>query len=477
MGSDIGKMPPQALDLERVVLGAIMIERDAMHIVMGLLSGPDVFYTTAHQLIYSAILALFRRSEPIDLRTVVMELRKEGKLQQVGGASVIADLTNQINSATNIEYHCRILQQFYIRRNVIASCSKAVHDAYDDTVGPFDLLDGVQKGINRMVNGLSVKREQTLNDLLPLAFQEIEDSIGAGGITGVPSGFITLDEITGGWQRSDLIILAARPGAGKTTLVLNAARNAAVDFNRPIIFFSLEMSSIQLTKKVIASENKRTTSELTKGKVRTKEEVKQMSVDSKSLYTSNFILDDTPGININQIKAKCHKLKAERGIEMVIVDYLQLITPGERAGNREQEIASISRALKVMAKELEVPVIALSQLSRAVETRGGDKRPQLSDLRESGSIEQDADMVIFLYRPEYYGIMQDESGNSLADRCEVIIAKHRNGKVCMGEDALLLGCQMKYSRFSDLQGDVVVKPISNRNFFESARTSEFETPF
>lgn len=471
---ELFKLPPQDLDLERAILGAIMIESQAMHTVLGILPGNEAFYKETHQVVYSAILSLFRQSLPIDMMTVVIELKRVGLLEKIGGAMFIAELTNEVSSAANIEYHCRILQQLASKRLIIQACGAAVSKSYDDTSDPFEVLDNVQKAINRLTNGLSAKKEQTLDELLPLAFTEIENSVGAGGITGVPSGFITLDEITGGWQKSDLVILAARPGAGKTTLALNAARNSAVDFERPVLFFSLEMSNMQLVKKIIASENKRTTSELVKGKIRSKEEARQMARDSIKLYTKNFILDDTPGISINQIKAKCHKLKAERNIQLVVIDYLQLITPGQREGSREQEVSAISRALKVMAKELDVPVIALAQLSRSVETRGGDKRPILSDLRESGGIENDADMVIFLYRPEYYGITQDENGQSLIDRCEVLISKHRNGKVCIGEDALLLGCQMKYSKFFDLKGEVVQIPSNSTFFNNSAQTAPWD---
>jgi replicative DNA helicase len=471
---EIYKLPPQDLELERAILGAILIESQAMHTVLGIIPGPDAFYKESHQIIYSAILSLFKASQPIDAMTVMLALKKAGQLERVGGMVELAKFTDEVSSAANTEYHCRILQQLASKRLIIQACGSAVSKSYDDTSDPFEVLDKVQQAINRLTNGLSAKKEQTLDELLPLAFSEIEDSVGAGGITGVPSGFITLDEITGGWQKSDLIILAARPGAGKTTLAVNAARNAAVDFERPGILFSLEMSNMQLVKKMIASENKRTTSELVKGKIRSKEEAKQMARDSVKLYTKNFILDDTPGISINQIKAKCHKLKAERNIQWVVIDYLQLITPGQREGSREQEVSAISRALKVMAKELDVPVIALAQLSRSVETRGGDKRPILSDLRESGGIENDADMVIFLYRPEYYGITQDENGQSLIDRCEVLISKHRNGKVCIGEDALLLGCQMKYSKFFDLKGTPIPIPSNNVFFNNSAQTAPWD---
>ncbi|MES2732235.1 MAG: replicative DNA helicase [Bacteroidota bacterium] len=479
--SEFGKLPPQAIELERVVLGAILIERECIHTVLGILAGSEVFYKPANQEIYTAILSLFKKGDPIDIKTVVFELRRVGKLEFCGGAYEITTLTGEVNSAANVEYHCRLLQQFYVKRCIIESCGRAITRGYDDTVDIFQLIDGVQKDLNKLVNGLSIKKEQTLESLLPIVFDEIDEAFGKGSITGVPSGFNTVDKITGGWQKSDLVIIAGRPGMGKTTFVLNAARNAVITFDRPVVFFSLEMNDRQLVKKMVATDSSRSTSELTKSKFQSREEIAQLRNETiTSLSTPYFIIDDTPGINLNQIKAKCHKLKSEKNIQMVVVDYLQLIQgdTGGKAGIREQEISAISRGLKFLAKEIDVPVIALSQLSRAVETRGGDKRPQLSDLRESGSIEQDADMVIFLYRPEYYNVLQDDNGNSLIDRAEVLIAKHRNGKVCTGEEALLLGCQMKYSKFYDLEGEALVIPMSsNASLLRPSTQFDDDKPF
>lgn len=452
MKSQLDQLPPQALDLEQAILGAILIEQDAMHSVLSIISSEETFYKEAHQKIYRAILRLVHSHQPIDILTVTAQLKKDGNLDLVGGPFYIVSITQEVNSAAHIEHHCRIIQQMYIRRTIITNSRKLQEKAYDDQIDPLLLLAEAQDNLMNLVDGLASKKEESLLILIPKALDKIENAVDMGGITGIQTGFITLDKVTGGFQKSDLIILAARTGQGKTTFVINIGRNAAIDFNRKGAIFSLEMPADQLALKLIASEVERSTSQLTKGKIQSTEEMYDIRERARRLISENIIIDDTAELSLHQIKAKAHKFKAKYGIEWIIIDYLQLISAEtKKERNREQEISSISRGLKILAKELNIPIIALSQLSRAVELRGGLKRPQLSDLRESGSIEQDADLVLFMLRYEYYGITQDEKGNSLENRCEIGIAKHRNGKVCMGDEALILGCNVKLSKFFDLE--------------------------
>ncbi|HNP95262.1 MAG TPA: replicative DNA helicase, partial [Cyclobacteriaceae bacterium] len=398
----LGKLPPQALDLEEAVLGALMLEKNALTAVVEFLR-PEHFYSDAHSEIYQAIIDLFKASDPVDMRTVVAQLRKNGKLEVVGGAYAIAELTSKVSSAANIEYHSRIIIEMAIKRNLIEIASQVHHDAYEDTNDVFELLDKTEQSIYKIADSNLRKNYDNMKSLMFQATKEIQEKRHhKDGLTGVPSGFSRLDRITSGWQKSDLIIIAARPGMGKTAFVVSALRNASVDFNFPVAIFSLEMASIQLVNRLISAEAELESEKIRKGNIQ-EFEWQQLVHKTNRLSTAPIFIDDTPALSILELRAKCRRLKAEHNVQLIVVDYLQLMK-GEIGGNREQEIASISRALKGVAKELNVPVIALSQLSRGVETRGGDKRPQLSDLRESGSIEQDADIVMFLYRPEYYKI-------------------------------------------------------------------------
>jgi replicative DNA helicase len=443
LADSMGKLPPQAPDLEEAVLGALMLEKGALNAVIEFLK-PEHFYVEAHQHIYSAIVTLFKGSEPVDMRTVVNQLRKEGKLELVGGAFYIAELTAKVSSAANIEYHARVIIEMAIKRSLIQIASQIHHDAYEDTTDVFELLDRTEQAIFEISDSNLRKNYDTMKNLMYRAVQELQKlKEHKDGLTGVPSGFTDLDRLTSGWQNSDLIIVAARPGMGKTAFVVSALRNAAVDFKRPVAIFSLEMSSVQLVNRMISAEAELEGEKIRKGQL-ADFEWQQLVHKTAQLAQAPIFIDDTPALTILELRAKCRRLKAEHDVQLIIVDYLQLMR-GDTGGNREQEIASISRALKGIAKELSVPVIALSQLSRGVETRGGDKRPQLSDLRESGSIEQDADLVIFLYRPEYYGITQDENQNPTTNLAEVIVAKHRNGST--GKVNLkFIG---KYTKFTD----------------------------
>ncbi len=452
LSQQLGKLPPQAIEIEEAVLGALMLERDALTSVIEILK-PDSFYKDANKMIFEAIVQLFNNSEPVDIKTVVHRLRKNGQLDIVGGAYYVSELTTKVNSAANIEYHARIIAEQSIKRELIQISSNIQNDSYEDTTDVFDLLDKAQQSLFDVSESHIRKNFDKMNTLMHQAIQEIEERKNQkDGLTGIASGFTSLDRITSGWQRSDLVIIAARPGMGKTAFVVSALRNAAVDFKTPVAIFSLEMSSVQLVHRMVSGEAELESDKLRRGNLQAYEWQQLISKTGK-LSEAPIFIDDTPALSILELRAKSRRLVQQHGVSLIVIDYLQLMTGDtskSSGGNREQEIASISRALKGIAKELNVPVIALSQLSRAVETRGGDKRPQLSDLRESGSIEQDADMVMFLYRPEYYGISQDENGMPLQGIGEVIIAKNRHGKL----ENVQLKFIGKFTKFEDLDASI-----------------------
>ncbi len=442
-----GKLPPQAIDLEESTLGALMLEKDALTKVIDILH-PESFYKDSHRIIFTAIRKLFERSEPIDILTVSNELKKSGELDIIGGPYYITQLTNRVASAANIEYHARIILQKHIQRELIRISSETIKDAFEDSSDVFHLLDRAEKNLFEITKGNISRNYQDMGTMVSEAFRQIEAArLHGTGVTGVQSGFTDLDRITSGWQKSDLIVLAARPGMGKTAFVLSLARNAAIGFNRPVAFFSLEMSSVQLVQRMISSETGIPSDKLRKGTLDNTEWHKLVSMTGKLSQAPVFI-DDTPSLSVFDLRSKCRRLKTMHKIELIVIDYLQLMRSDvdSKNGNREQEISNISRSLKAIAKELDVPIIALSQLSRAVETRGGSKRPQLSDLRESGAIEQDADMVMFIYRPEYYGMEFDEENNSTKGIAEVIISKHRNGAL----DSVKLKFINQLAKFADL---------------------------
>ena len=443
-----GKVQPQALQLEEAVLGALMLDREALPVVMDILRA-DSFYLEAHQHIYRAVIKLFERSNPVDILTVTEELRKSGDLEKVGGPYKLVELTNRIASAANIEYHARIIAQKHIQRELIRVSTGIIKDAYEDTTDVFDLLDDAEKGLFGITQNNLSRSYESMDTLSSKVLKQLEELSKKGdGLTGVPTGFTDLDRLTSGWQPSDMIILAARPGMGKTSMVLAMTLNAAKDFGKPVALFSLEMGSTQLVQRLISMEAEIEGSKMRNGKLQDWEwQQLQKTVDK--LSSVPIYIDDTPGINIFELRAKCRRLKMQHDIQLVIIDYLQLMTgssENNKSGNREQEISGISRALKNMAKELSVPVIALSQLSRAVETRGGSKRPQLSDLRESGAIEQDADIVSFIYRPEYYGILEDEEGQPLKGIAEFIVAKNRHGAL----DTIRIKFMDSFAKFGNL---------------------------
>ncbi|HEY8936907.1 MAG TPA: replicative DNA helicase [Cyclobacteriaceae bacterium] len=465
ISESLGKLPPQALDLEEAVLGALMLEKNALNSVVEFLK-PEHFYVEKHKEIYAAILELFKDSEPVDMRTVVNQLRKLGKLEIIGGAYYIAELTAKVSSASNIEYHARVIIEMAIKRTLIEVASQIHHDAYEDTTDVFELLDKTEQAVFEISDSSLRKNYDNMRNLMAQAIQELQLlKDHKDGLTGVPTGFSTLDRMTSGWQKSDLVIIAARPGMGKTAFVVSAMRNAAVDFKQPVAIFSLEMASVQLVNRMISAEAELEGEKIRKGNL-ADFEWQQLVHKTNKLASAPIFIDDTPALSVLELRAKCRRLKAEHNIQLVIIDYLQLMR-GDASGNREQEIASISRALKGIAKELSVPVLALSQLSRSVETRGGDKRPQLSDLRESGSIEQDADIVMFLYRAEYYKITQDEDGMPTQGMGEVIIAKHRNGSTGTAK-LKFIG---KYTKFADFDMPSSDNPFSGMITRESKLNS------
>ncbi|MFC6859051.1 replicative DNA helicase [Zunongwangia atlantica] len=424
-----GKIPPQAVDLEEVVLGAMMIDKKGVDEIIDILH-PDAFYKNSHKLIYEAIFKLFENTEAIDLLTVSNQLKKDGNFEKAGGDYYLIQLTQRVSSSAHIEFHARIILQKYIQRSLIKISAEIIEEAYDESVDVFDLLDSAEAKLYEVTQGNIKKSTESAQSLVIQAKNRIQEISNREGLSGVPSGFDKLDELTSGWQPSDLIIVAARPGMGKTALTLSMARNIAVGQGIPVAFFSLEMSSVQLITRLISSETGLSSEKLRTGNLE-KHEWEQLNVKVKDLEKAPLFIDDTPSLSIFDLRAKARRLASQFGIKLIVIDYLQLMTAGgtQKGGNREQEISTISRNLKALAKELNVPVIALSQLSRAVETRGGSKRPLLSDLRESGAIEQDADIVSFIYRPEYYKIEEwdDEERSPTEGQGEFIVAKHRNG--------------------------------------------------
>ncbi|RRQ47460.1 replicative DNA helicase [Maribacter algicola] len=459
-----GKIPPQAIDLEEVVLGAMMIDKKGVDEVIDILH-PDVFYKDAHRFIYEAIFILFEESQPVDLLTVSSQLKKAGKLEAVGGDFYLIKLTQKVASSAHIEFHARIILQKYIQRSLIKISNEIIEDAYDESTDVFDLLDNAEAKLYDVTQGNLKRSAETAQNLVIQAKKKIEEIANREGLSGIPSGFDKLDKLTSGWQPSDLIIVAARPGMGKTALTLSMARNMAVNSNTPVAFFSLEMSSVQLITRLISSETGLSSEKLRTGKLE-KHEWEQLNVKVKTLEKAPLFIDDTPSLSIFDLRAKARRLASQHGIKMIMIDYLQLMTAGgsQKGGNREQEISTISRNLKALAKELNVPVIALSQLSRAVETRGGSKRPILSDLRESGAIEQDADIVSFIYRPEYYKIEEwdDEERTPTQGQAEFIVAKHRNG----GLDNIRLkfiGSQGKFDNLDDFDSPFEFQSKMNDN--------------
>ena len=425
-----GRLQPQAIELEKAVLGALMIDNESLSDAIDSLK-TEYFYAPKHQKIFEAIVNLFNNTQPVDILTVSEELKRLEAFESIGGLAYISELTNNVASASNTEFHARIIAEKFIKRSLINISRKISTDAFDDSVDIFDLLNNAEAELFTVTEGTLRKSYDKMSSLIKGALENIEILRSKeDGLSGIPSGFTNLDRVTSGWQNSDLVICAARPGMGKTALALSMARNIAVDHNTPIGFFSLEMSSEQLVNRLIASEAELGASKLRRGDLADHEMV-QLHEKIKQLSQAPIFIDDTPALTIFELRAKARRLVKNHGVKIIMIDYLQLMHAGDNAGNREQEIATISRSLKGIAKELKIPVVALSQVNRGVENRTviGSKRPMLSDLRESGAIEQDADIVTFIYRPEYYKIYEWDNGDDSRGQAELIIAKHRNGSL------------------------------------------------
>ena len=448
IGVEAGKLPPQAVDIEEAVLGAVMLEKNAIYDVIEILK-PECFYKESHAKIFQAIIDLSVHEEPIDLLTVTQELRRKGILEDVGGPFYITQLTTRVLSSVHAEYHARIIYQKYIQRELIRVSTNIQERAFDESVDVEELLNSSEQAIFDITQGSVKKDIQPINILLKAALDDIHAAgQREGNLSGVPSGYTRLDRVTAGWQSGDLIIIAARPSMGKTAFVLSMARNMAINHECGVALFSLEMPTKQLVNRMIISETEIDSDKIRSGKLDTEEWAYLNSKIAKLIDAPVFI-DDTPQISVSEFRAKCRRLVQRHGIKIAVIDYLQLMAwTGDTRGNREQEMSNISRSLKATAKELDIPIIALSQLNRAVESRTGiHKRPHLADLRESGAIEQDADIVTFIHRPEKYGITEDQDGNSLLGFAELIIAKHRNGAL----DDIPLTFKSQYAKFVEAE--------------------------
>lgn len=461
---NMGKIPPQDTEMEQAVLGCILMDSEALIIVIDLLTVQS-FFDPKNAIIFGEIYNLFLEQYPIDILTVTSRLKNNGKLEEAGGPGYISFLTNRIGSSLNIEFYARIVAEHAIRRNLINVSQQIFSTSYHTEFDVFDLLSKAEEEIIKISEEYTGKQSLSMLELTKTSILEIERARkNISEISGVPSGLHEIDSITAGWQKKDLIIIAGRPAMGKTALVLSLLRNAAIDSSIPIAVFSLEMSSVQLTKRLISAETEVSSEKMRRGNV-SDADLQQIHDKIQRLAVAPIYIDDTPALTILQFKAKAKRMKKQHDVQMIVVDYLQLMTTGSDSNFREQEIAKISGALKQTAKELDLPIIALAQLSRSVETRGGDKRPILSDLRESGSIEQDADLICFLHRPEYYGITADESGESLLGVAEFIVAKHRNG----GTGTARMKYIPQYTRFENS----TPKPLFNNDLSPNEEFDDF----
>ena len=443
--SQTGKLPPRDTELEEVVLGALMLEKDAYMNVADILT-PDAFYDPVNAKIYEAISTLGLNQRPIDMMTVTEQLRKNGTLEEVGGAVHVTELTARVYSAANVEYHAKIVSQKHLARRLISFATKIEAEAFDESNDVDDLLQEAE-GQLFDISQTHLKREVTqIDPVLNLAIEQIQTAANTQtGLSGLQTGYRDLDRMTSGWQNSDLIIIAARPAMGKTAFVLSMAKNMAIDYNIPVAIFTLEMANVQLVKRLLSNIADLEGEKIKSGQL-SPEEWDRLNTRSRAAYSAPLYLDETAGLSITELRTKARRLVRERGVRLIMIDYLQLMNAtGLKLGSREQEVSTISRSLKALAKELDIPIIALSQLNRSTETRE-DKRPVLSDLRESGAIEQDADIVCFIHREEYYTkSSEDKEGNDIRGKAELIVAKHRSG----GVGSVPLRFVGKYARFEN----------------------------
>lgn len=483
---ELGHVPPRAIEFEEAVLGALMIEKDAYSLVSEILK-PQSFYEIKHQKIYQAIQNLSIAQNPVDIITVTEELRKHGDLELVGGPFYITQLSSKVVSSANIEYHARIIAQKHLARELISYTSRIQTRAFDETIDVDDLMQDAEGELFE-ISQQNMKKDYTqINPVIDNAFELLRKAAArTDGLSGLETGFTQLDKITSGWQNSDLIIIAARPAMGKTAFVLSMAKNITVNYHQPVAIFSLEMANVQLVNRLISNVCEIPSEKLKSGQL-AQYEWSQLDIKVKELYDAPLYLDDTPSLSIFELRTKARRLVREHGIKLIIIDYLQLMNAnGTKTSNRQEEISTISRSLKGLAKELNIPIIALSQLNRNNESREGidGKRPQLSDLRESGAIEQDADIVCFIHRPEYYKIYEDENKNDMRGMAEFIIAKHRNGAV----GHILLRFRGEYIKFTNRDddaympspsqgGEIVMESKSNNTDDIYPPANQSEIPF
>ena len=475
-------LQPQALEVERAVLGALMNDRDAYAVVCEILS-PESFYEQRNQLIFLAIRDLSLAEKPVDVLTVTDELERQGCLDKVGGAIYIADLSNKVASSANIEYHARIIAHKFLARQLISFASEIETKAFDGSMDIDDLMQEAEGSLFELSRRNMKKDYTQIDPVISNAVEVIQKAAAnKDGLTGVPTGYHKLDNITSGWQASDLVIIAGRPAMGKTSFALSMAKNIAADYKVPMAFFSLEMSNVQLVNRLISNCCEIQGSKILNGQLKP-DEWERLDKRLNNLIGSPLYVDDTPGLSVFELRTKARRLVRDHGVKIIMIDYLQLMNAnGMRFSSRQEEVSTISRSLKQIAKELDIPILALSQLNRGVESREGleGKRPQLSDLRESGAIEQDADMVLFVHRPEYYHIYQDENGRDLHGMAQIIIAKHRKGAT--GD--VLLNFRGEFTRFENPEdtssnlnnapiggGEIVGSKMNGGNFPEN------ESPF
>ena len=448
-----GHLQPQALDMEQAVLGALMIDKDAFSMISEMLR-PETFYEPRNQKIFQAIQTLNMSERPVDIMTVTEQLKKDGALEDVGGPAYIMELSSHVASSAHIEYHARVLAQKFLARQLISFASVIETKAFDETVDVDELMQEAEGSLFEL-SQKNMRQDFTQIDPVVKNAVDILQRAAANtdGLTGISTGYIDLDDKTSGWQNSDLVIIAGRPAMGKTAFALSLAKNIAVDNRIPVAFFSLEMSNVQLVNRLISNVCEISGKKILNGQL-DQEEWKRLDSRLRKLQGAPLYIDDTPGMSIFELRTKARRLVREKDVKIIMIDYLQLMNAnGVRFGSRQEEVSTISRSLKGLAKELNIPILALSQLNRGLESREGNegKRPMLSDLRESGAIEQDADMVCFVHRPEYYRIFQDEHGNDLHGMAQIIIAKHRKGAT--GD--VLLNFRGEFTRFQNPQ-DVII---------------------
>lgn len=467
----LGRLQPQELEFEKSVLGALLLEKDAYSLISDILT-PESFYDPRNQKVYSAISKLHVAQHPVDILTVVEQLRTDGTFDEVGGGAYLSSLTQNIVSSSHIEYHARVIAQKSTARELISYSANVQDKAFDPTQDIDELMQEAEGSLFKLSQKKLKKDYQQIDSVITEAYEMLHKAAErTDGMSGIASGFHALDRMTSGWQNSDLVILAARPAMGKTAFALSMAKNIAVDQNIPVALFSLEMSNVQLINRVIVN-----TCEIKGEKIKSGQledyEWAQLDNKIKDLIGKPMFVDDTPSLSVFELRTKARRLVKEHGVKLIMIDYLQLMNAsGMSFGSRQEEVSTISRSLKGLAKELNIPILALSQLNRGVENRPGgentldSKRPQLSDLRESGAIEQDADMVIFIHRPEYYHLYKDENGNDLRGKAVIIIAKHRNGAV--GD--VLLTFKGQYARFENPDEETAT-PLPGEDFNDISRS-------